>query len=297
MSDLSARLYLPLIRPSQAQKHVTHNEALQVLDGLVQATLEDTGAETPPYEPAEGQLYALGASPAGAWAGEGGKLALRVAGAWLFIAPQEGWHAWDKATGRFRVFTAGNWAVMRPDMDNLDGIGVGTISDSTNRLAVASRASLFSHAGAGHRIKVNKAADTETAALLFQSGWTGHAEMGLAGDTAFSIKVSEDGSNWQNAMRIDAGAGEIAFDMKLAGSAGQRIYTRDNLVGPVSQSGGAPTGAVVERGSNANGEYLRLADGTQIATNGNDAITTAPAAFAGTITKTEGDKLWIGRWY
>lgn len=35
MSDLSARLDLPLIKPSQAQKHVTHNEALQILDGLV----------------------------------------------------------------------------------------------------------------------------------------------------------------------------------------------------------------------------------------------------------------------
>lgn len=37
-----------------------------------------------------------------------------------------------------------------------------------------------------------------------------------------------------------------------------------NLVGTVSQSGGIPTGAVVERGSNANGEYVRFADGTQI---------------------------------
>lgn len=36
------------------------------------------------------------------------------------------------------------------------------------------------------------------------------------------------------------------------------------LVGTVSQSGGVPTGAVVERGSNANGQYVRFADGTQI---------------------------------
>jgi hypothetical protein len=37
-----------------------------------------------------------------------------------------------------------------------------------------------------------------------------------------------------------------------------------NIVGTVSQSSGVPTGAIVERGSNSNGEYIRWADGTQI---------------------------------
>jgi len=38
------------------------------------------------------------------------------------------------------------------------------------------------------------------------------------------------------------------------------------IVGTVSQSGGVPTGAIVQRGSNANGEFVRLADGTQFCT-------------------------------
>lgn len=41
-------------------------------------------------------------------------------------------------------------------------------------------------------------------------------------------------------------------------------YNKGNVVGTVSQSGGIPTGAVIERGSNANGTYVRYADGTQI---------------------------------
>jgi len=45
------------------------------------------------------------------------------------------------------------------------------------------------------------------------------------------------------------------------------FYHTGNLVGTVSQSGGDPTGAVIERGSNSNGEYVRFADGTQICTN------------------------------
>ena len=44
-------------------------------------------------------------------------------------------------------------------------------------------------------------------------------------------------------------------------------WTAGNLLGTVSQSGGDPTGAVIERGSNSNGEYVRFADGTQICTN------------------------------
>lgn len=43
-------------------------------------------------------------------------------------------------------------------------------------------------------------------------------------------------------------------------------FRRGTLLGTVSQSAGVPTGAVIERGSNANGEYVRFADGTQICT-------------------------------
>lgn len=38
------------------------------------------------------------------------------------------------------------------------------------------------------------------------------------------------------------------------------------VVGTVAQVGGVPTGQIIERGSNANGEYVRYADGTQICT-------------------------------
>lgn len=41
-------------------------------------------------------------------------------------------------------------------------------------------------------------------------------------------------------------------------------YSKSNILGTVSQTAGAPTGAIIERGSNANGSYIRFADGTQI---------------------------------
>ncbi len=384
MPDLTARLDLPLIKPSQAQKHVTHNEALQLLDGLVQAVLEEAGAQTPPFEPVTGQLFALGANPSGDWTGEAGKLALRTEGAWIFITPQAGWRAWDKATGRHVVYDDVNgWVEILHDHNNLPGVGINATADATNRLAVASAATLLSHEGAGHQLKINKAADTDTASLLFQSNWTGHAELGLAGDTAFSIKVS-DGTSWFDAIRADAAAQQVTLSMPVVGAAVQsapeddtpgrlltvgaggllgqsspklttsiddfdipsgtyhvdgttvpgtvppittvsdtlvvthssanqttqyyylpndnRTYVRKSIgslswgawrmvydqkyaVGTVSMSGGVPTGALFEPGANANGGYVRFADGTQICwhaltSSDTSAVTwTYPAAF------------------
>lgn len=83
-------------------------------------------------------------------------------------------------------------------------IGINATPDDINRLAVMSDASLFSNAGNGHQIKLNKAAATDAGTLLFQTPWSGRAEMGLAGSDDFSIKVSGDGSNWLSALSISA---------------------------------------------------------------------------------------------
>ncbi|NIB59611.1 DUF2793 domain-containing protein, partial [Agrobacterium tumefaciens] len=53
MTEQTARLRLPYILPSQAQKHVTHNEALQRLDAIVQLVIKDVVA-APPDNASEG---------------------------------------------------------------------------------------------------------------------------------------------------------------------------------------------------------------------------------------------------
>lgn len=50
----------------------------------------------------------------------------------------------------------------------------------------------------------------------------------------------------------------------LPDAAGVHAAIRGLAVGTVSQSGGVPTGAIIERGSNANGAYTKFADGTQV---------------------------------
>jgi len=70
---------------------------------------------------------------------------------------------------------------------------------------------------------------------------------------------------------------------------GSQVYSRDNILGTVSESSGVPTGAVIERGGNANGDFVKYADGTVICTRliehdfssaGNTGNYDFPVAFA-----------------
>jgi len=76
--------------------------------------------------------------------------------------------------------------------------------------------------------------------------------------TAAGLALLDDAS--ADAQRTTLGLGTAATRNAL-GSTGE-LYSRDSILGTVSQSGGIPTGAIIERGSNANGEYVRFADGT-----------------------------------
>jgi len=88
-------------------------------------------------------------------------------------------------------------------------VGVNATADTTNRLKVSSPASLFDHEGAGHQLKINKDEATDTASVLFQTGYSGRAEFGLAGDDDFHVKVSPDGSAWHEALVIDRASGAV----------------------------------------------------------------------------------------
>lgn len=112
MTNRTPKLDMPFIMPSQAQKHVTHNEAIELLDLIVQLTLETASATVPSLAPVEGQAWALGASPTNAWAGQGGKIAAWRGGGWMFVTPQDGWMAWCRDDADLKVFHAGAWRVL-----------------------------------------------------------------------------------------------------------------------------------------------------------------------------------------
>ncbi len=216
MSDTSPVLSLPFIQPSQAQKHVTHNEALRFLDVAVQAVVLNRDQSAPPPAPVSGDRHIVATGGSGDWAGHDGEIALFDGAAWQFLAAQAGWQVQVLAEDRAVVFDGTGWAGQVPDLNNLDGVGIGTGSDATNRLAVAADATLLTHAGDGHQLKIDKAQGSDTASLLFQTGWSGRAEMGTAGSDDFTIKVSADGAAWTTALQVDAASGAIGLDAGTA---------------------------------------------------------------------------------
>ncbi|MBC2774047.1 DUF2793 domain-containing protein [Rhizobium sp. AQ_MP] len=202
MQETTPNLALPFILPAQAQKHVTHNEALQRLDALVQLVVASS-ATSPPADPHEGEIHWVLPPESGLWIGRAGKLAIFQDGVWIFITPKHGWSAVFLMEARLKVFDGTEWIEPPlPDNARVEHLGIGGDADSYNRLLISSPASLLNHAGDSHRLTINKAGTAETASLIFQSNWQGRAEMGLAGEDRFSLKVNGDTTGWRQAVSV-----------------------------------------------------------------------------------------------
>ena len=99
---------LPLLQAGQAQKEMTHNEALVLLDMLAMAAVAGV-ADLPPAAPAAGECWLIGPTPAGAWAGAAEKLTCWTASGWRFVAPREGMRVWRSDEGIETIWRAGAW--------------------------------------------------------------------------------------------------------------------------------------------------------------------------------------------
>ncbi|MBL9046613.1 MAG: DUF2793 domain-containing protein [Tabrizicola sp.] len=215
MPDDTTILSLPLILPAQAQKHVTHNEALVQLDLIVQLAVINRTLTTAPVLPTLGDRHIVAAAATGVWAGQSGRIAFFSETGWQFVQPLPGWQAHVLAEGQTAVFDGLEWKTLADGPLTVARLGVSATPDGTNRLSVSSNATLLNHAGNGHQLKLNKAAAADTASLLFQTGFGGRAEMGTAGSDDFSVKVSADGSAWSTALEADAATGEVTLPEPL----------------------------------------------------------------------------------
>lgn len=263
MSDSTARLSLPLLQPSQAQKHVTHNEALALLDSIVQLAVTGFDASEPPASPAEGEIHALDAAPTGVWAGQGGMLAVFRNAAWNFIAPRPGWLAAPAVgPGGLRIWD-GSAFVPVPPAEQAGLLGLNAVADGRTRFAVAAERVSFSHDGDDHRLTVNKAASGDTASVLFQTGWSGRAEIGLADGDDLSIKVSTDGSAWTEGLRVEGATGALlpgaglrfpATPAPVAEANTLDCYAEGSWSPGFGASGASPAGASYT----ASGSYVKI---------------------------------------
>lgn len=217
--DTSPICGFPYIMPSQAQKHVTHNEAIAMLDALVQLSVLDRDLATPPVSPAEGDRYIVGPSPTLGWTGQANRIAYFNDGAWDFLVPRNGWLAWVADEATILTFNGTNWVAitaLHPTvLQSLSRLGIGTVADATNPLAAKLNKALFTALTAGEggdgdlRLTLNKETVADVLSLLFQSGFSGRAEIGLAGSDDLVVKVSADGSSWTTALTVDRTTGAL----------------------------------------------------------------------------------------
>lgn len=215
MSD-SQNLNLPYIIANQAQKHITHNEAIKALDIIVQLSVLNKNLTIPPALPNEGDRHIVAPLATGIWVNKDNQIAVYQDGAWIFYPAQIGWLAWITDLSQLHAWDSTDWNEVSSTINPAPLVGVNTLADTTNRLAISSPNTLFNHEGASHRIKINKNANTDTASFLFQSNWSGRAEIGLTGDDDFHFKVSADGSIWNESFSINASTGEANFAQPLA---------------------------------------------------------------------------------
>lgn len=259
MSETTHHLRLPFIAASQAQKHVTHNEALVLLDALAHLAAKRRQASPPP-QPAMGDRFLVTAG-AGSFQGFDDAVAHFEGGGWSFLVPSVGWRLWLEDERAELVFTASGWEDLTPRAARR--LGVNAAADDQNRLAVASPSVLFDHAGAGSQVKINRASPGTTASLLFQSGYAGHAELGLAGDNLFRVKTSADGSSWNEALCVNGtgliGLGTSAPTCRLdvAGPVRLGQFAKAGL--PSAAASG--TGAVIYVSDDVGGPVLAFSDG------------------------------------
>lgn len=211
MTD-SPNIGLPLMEAAQAQKHVTHNEALVLLDAILQVAIADMAANAPPSSASSGMRVVVGSSPTGAFVGQTGKIAYYDDAGWRFFPPRNGWIVWSTLDTALFIFTGAAWSKLTDifgAIQNLGMLGVGTTADAANPLSVRAANALFtasyvSDGGDGSlRFKLNKENVGASISQLYQTNWSGRAETGLIGNDLWSIRRSADGVTWTTPLAID----------------------------------------------------------------------------------------------
>lgn len=263
----SPNLILPFIDAAQSQKHVTHNEALRVLDAAVQLSVIDQDLTTPPGSPSDGDRYIPASGATGAWSGKDLNIAAYQDGAWAFLVPREGWLCWVADEDKMLVWDgsqwadAGNVASLNPASGGL--VGVNATADTTNRLSVKADAALFDAETDDFFFKGNKNAAGDTIGFQLQQGFTTYAEFGLVGDNDLSFKVS-DGTSFFTSFKLQSADGVMAMEQPL----GLKAFSKSSL--PAHTTAGRliwvfddADGAQVAYSDG--GGWKRIADGTAVA--------------------------------
>jgi hypothetical protein len=192
MTD-TPRLALPVIEAAQAQKHVTHNEALVLLDALTQLTVESRTLSAPPPSPAEGACYIPAVSTTGAWSGWSGQIAAYSGGGWLRIAPVSGLKAWVKAERLTVTYEDGVWR---------DGVA---LTAHGGRVTLRAKEEELTLTGA--YVETADAAFIPDRAIVL--GVAARTTLAITGATSYGVGVAANATQFGNLLSIALGASNV----------------------------------------------------------------------------------------
>jgi hypothetical protein len=197
---------VPLIEAAQAQKHVTHNAALVLLDALTQLAVESRNLTAPPGAPADGNCYIPATGATGAWSGWDGQLALYGDGAWQRLVPVSGLKAWVKAERLTVTYEDGVWR---------DGIA---LTASGGRVTLRAKE---------EEVTLNGAyAETADAAFIpnraIVLGVASRTTLAIAGATSYAVGVAANATQFGDLLGVALGSTNIG----VIGPAGFYADTR-----------------------------------------------------------------------
>ena len=238
------------------------NESLLTVDALLQLAVVSVGDNTPPGSPANGARYIVGTAPTGAWAGRANHVAQWLGGAWRFYAAR---YALNMTDGLVYVRQGATWSVAAAEWT----------AATVGQAEAEEGAATTRRAWTAQRVRQAILGWWNGATSAFGRGFVAAADQ-AAGRTALELGT--------------------AATRAALGTTGA-LYSRDSILGTVSQSAGIPTGAIIERGSNANGRFTKYADGTVVMDNSGNAITTSPVTTVGAVTSVDSNKLRYGFWF
>lgn len=261
------------------------DQNLKILGVIARGTVLDRDLTAPPGSPTEGDAYIPAAIATGAWAGHEDEIAVWLGGAWFFITPIIGQVFWlvDEA---FSVRWEGtSW------VKYLGSAAARDVGESATNLMQVGAFGLGALLSSQQTIDINT--DVPPGGWVSVSSSASNKPTAASGVVfANSSHSSTLDSQWFIENRQGSGAPRIFFRQKdfntNTWNAWVEIYHNHNILGTVSQASGIPTGSIIERGSNAAGEYVKYADGTMICTrrhtasNSADVTWTFPIAFSAT---------------
>jgi hypothetical protein len=200
---------MTLLSLGQSQKEVTVNAALRILDAVSNIGVKDKDLNTPPGSPVESDLYIIGPSPTGAWAGRAKQLAVYTGGVWVYIPPKEGVCFWVMDEDVVYVYNGTAWVTLSSgqSLQNVPMVGINATANSTDKFYLATSSAVQTNVGGSTGYLIDKAATGNNAQTQYSVGLSRRAQMGLIGNDDFTLRVSADDITWNTALTVARATG------------------------------------------------------------------------------------------